>query len=252
MPNKIKHFAWKACKDILATKENLWKRKITKDNLCKSCGNAPESTCHIFWFFDSVKEVWASSKLIFPFEINPSWKFIDMMWKLQKWSTMCPGLVERTIMVCWGIWKHRNEVRHGGVRRTGSAIVRSSLRMLDEFQVANKPPQTTRTSTTMEIKWCPPQPGNYKVNIDGAIFSKQKQASIGVVIRDSAEEVVAALSQNLALPLGVLEIEAKALEVRVQFALEVGVCDVTLEGDAMNIYNALRGVGEVSSAKYYS
>ena len=73
-----------------------------------------------------------------------------------------------------------------------------------------------------------------------------------MVIRDSAEEVVAALSQNLALPLGVLEIEAKALEVRVQFALEVGVRDVTLEGDAMNIYNALRGVGEVSSAKYYS
>ena len=100
VPNKIKHFARKACKAILATKENLWKRKITKDNLCESCGNAPESTCHIFWFCDSAKEVWASSKLILPFKINPSWKFIDTMWKLQKWSTVCPSLVERTIMVC--------------------------------------------------------------------------------------------------------------------------------------------------------
>ena len=100
MLNKIKHFAWKACRDILAIKDNLRKINITKDNLCESCGNALEPACHIFWFCDSAKEVWASSKLIFPFEINPSWKFIDAMWKLQKWSTVCPGLIERTIMVC--------------------------------------------------------------------------------------------------------------------------------------------------------
>ena len=149
--NKIKHFAWKACRDILATKENLRKRNITKDNLCESRGKAPEFACHIFWFCDRAKEVWLSSKLILPFEINPSWKFIDVMWKLQEWSDECLGLAEHTIMVCWAIWKQRNEVRHGGVRRDGLTIVRSFLRILDEFQVANEKPQTTRESTTKEI-----------------------------------------------------------------------------------------------------
>ena len=123
--------------------------------------------------------------------------------------------------------------------------MRSSLRILDEFQVANEKPQTTRESTTREIKWCPPQLGSYKVNVDGAVFTKQKQVGIGVVIRDSAREVIVALSHKLARPLGVLETKAKAMEVGIQFALDVGVRDVIFEGDALSICNALRGVGEV-------
>ena len=131
--NMIKHFARRACRDILAIKENLWKRCITKDNLCESCGKELEFACHIFWLCDSAKEVWSSNKLILPIEINSSWKFIDALWKLQQWSNSCLDLVERTIMLCWGICKYRNERRHGGVRRNGLAIIRSSLRLLDEF-----------------------------------------------------------------------------------------------------------------------
>ena len=39
MPNKVKHFAWKACRNILDTKENLWRRNITNDGVCESCVN---------------------------------------------------------------------------------------------------------------------------------------------------------------------------------------------------------------------
>ena len=43
------------------------------------------------------------------------------------------------------------------------------------------------------------------MNVDGAMFSKRKQVgSIGVVIHDSAGEVIAAQSKKLAFPLGVL------------------------------------------------
>ena len=105
-----------------------------------------------------------------PFEIRPSWKFMDVMWQLQRWTESCPRLVERTIVICWGIWKNRNEVRHGDIRRNGKAIVRSLLRVLDEFQIANERPQSTREPFPNEIKWCPPQLGCYKVNVDGAMF----------------------------------------------------------------------------------
>ena len=39
VPNKVKHFTWKACRNILATKENLWRRKVTQEGLCEECGD---------------------------------------------------------------------------------------------------------------------------------------------------------------------------------------------------------------------
>ena len=79
-PKKLKHFAWKACKNILATKENLKRRDITNDSVCKACEKHSEFVCHIFWFCDRAKEVWESSKVALPFEIRPSWDFIDVVW----------------------------------------------------------------------------------------------------------------------------------------------------------------------------
>ena len=60
--------------------------------------------------------------------------------------------------------------------------------------------------------------------------------------------MITALSQKLAQPLGALEIEAKAMEVGIPFALDVGVRDVTFEGDALSIFNALRRVGVMSTS----
>ena len=57
VPNKVKHFAWKKCKNILAMKENLWRRNITKDNTCEVCKKQVESIGQLFWFCDHAKEV---------------------------------------------------------------------------------------------------------------------------------------------------------------------------------------------------
>ena len=99
-----------------------------------------------------------------------------------------------------------------------------------------------------ETKWRTPQPSHYKVNVDGAIFSKKKYVGIRVIIRDSEGMVIVALNRKLALPLGVLETEAKVMEVGVQFALDVRVRDVTLKGDSLCICNALQALGEASSS----
>ena len=63
------------------------------------------------------------------------------------------------------------------------------------------------------------------MNIDGAVFSDRKQAGAGVLIRDGAGEVVAALSKKWKWPLGAIEAEAKALEAGVVFADDVGIRD---------------------------
>ena len=245
VPNKVKHFAWKACRNILATKENLWRRNITKESICEACGEQVESISHLFWFCERAKEVWSSCKLSFPFEILPSWNYIDVIWQLQKWEESRPGLLERTVMISWGIWKNRNDFRHGGRLRSGQAVTRSSLYLLEEFQMANEKP-TANAEQNQVVKWVPPLAGRYKVNVDGAVFSRWKQAGVGVVVRDDAGHVIAALCRKLYTPLGPLVVEAKAIEIGVKFAKEVGVRDVIFEGDSLMICNAIHGLTEAA------
>ena len=60
--------------------------------------------------------------------------------------------------------------------------------------------------------WCPPRQGRFKVNVDGAVFESLKSCGIGVVIRNEASQIMGAMSRFLPLPLGALEVEAKAMD----------------------------------------
>ena len=51
-----------------------------------------------------------------------------------------------------------------------------------------------------------------------------------MVVRDDLGRVVAALSKRINAPLGAVEAEAKAFETGLQFAKDIGVQDIILEG----------------------
>ena len=80
------------------------------------------------------------------------------------------------------------------------------------------------------------------MNVDGAIFSDLKAVGLGAIIKDEKGCVVATLSRKIHTPLGVVEAEAKAVEMGLQFAKDIGVCDIILEGDSLNVYRALLGL----------
>ncbi|KAL0005298.1 hypothetical protein SO802_012859 [Lithocarpus litseifolius] len=62
------------------------------------------------------------------------------------------------------------------------------------------------------------------------------------MIRDYEGEVIAALSKQIHQSLGPWEIEAKAMEVRVSFAWDVGIREVIFECDSKIISDALLGL----------
>ena len=59
MPNKIKHFSWKACNGILATKDSLFRRKITANNIYEACGMHVETIMHMLCFCSQGTKVWS-------------------------------------------------------------------------------------------------------------------------------------------------------------------------------------------------
>jgi len=89
VPNPIKVFLWRACTDILPTKENLQKRGIIKDSLCYSfsllhifflIGNVKcRSAIHILWNWPSASIVWgAIGKKVQKIKVGEV-SFIDVM-----------------------------------------------------------------------------------------------------------------------------------------------------------------------------
>ena len=57
-PRVIQLFLWKACNNILPTKENLFKRAVTQDDKCPICILELETIGHSLWSCPTAKDVW--------------------------------------------------------------------------------------------------------------------------------------------------------------------------------------------------
>ncbi|KAK7849911.1 hypothetical protein CFP56_001965 [Quercus suber] len=216
-----------AATDILATKEALRQRHIEVVGDCAICGNSTENVLHILWFCAHAKNVWNTSKFSLPFDIGPNWSFLDVLDKLQR----------------------HEEVQPGG--KLGWVTLKNSLGLMDEYQLANEGPRKLAAAVLESIRWVPPIPRQYKVNIDGAVFANQRKVGLGVIICDCNGMVIAALSSLMVGPLGALETETKALETGLHFALDIGIRDAVFESDALEVINAVLGHATSSSSTQF-
>ena len=58
VPNKIKHFLWRACCEALPTKKNLLSRHVTRNATCECCDWETEDAIHALWDCQVLKEIW--------------------------------------------------------------------------------------------------------------------------------------------------------------------------------------------------
>lgn len=62
LPNAEKIFLWRACHDILPTRDNLRRRKILNDRMSPICGLEAETPFHILWDCPSARDVWGAGR----------------------------------------------------------------------------------------------------------------------------------------------------------------------------------------------
>ena len=79
----------------------------------------------------------------------------------------------------------------------------------------------------------------YKINVDGATSEDGRPSSIGVIIRDSRSETIAAMCLSLPGQYSSLETETIAVEKRVLLAKEMGLQHILLEIDALTMVQSL-------------
>ena len=162
---------------------------------------------------------------------------MDFLWYIvmvAKWSNEDVALAVTTV---WALRTNRNETQHGGMRKSANQIFQWCIQYLDEYWLACSLPM--KKSNAAKNNRVPPTGLNYKVNVDGAVFSAQKAARVGVVIRDNEGHFIARVSKKLNLPLEAIETETKAFEVGIAFAREIGIRDFVLEGDSLIMLQAL-------------
>ena len=122
------------------------------------------------------------------------------------------------------------------------------MKLLEDFLSANVKMNWPLSDVQITATWKPPPPGYFKINVDEALFTKSKQSGVDVIVHDEEGNVVAAMCRKLDFPLGELETEAKALEIGVTFAEEVGLRDVVFESDSQLTINAIHSTGEAASS----
>ena len=181
--------------------------------------------------------MWRESKLMLPKLRNDHRDFMEIVWKL--WEGRRELDWECFATTAWCIWKNRNSLKFEGRGKAVKVIVKEAELLVEEFRSGNtreKLPVVVRTQA-----WRPPREGWYKANVDGAVFKETNSCGIGVVIRNDQGQIMGAMSKKLNLPLGAVEVEAKAFEEGLMLAGDLGLKQIILEGDAQTVTNALLG-----------
>ncbi|XP_050255142.1 uncharacterized protein LOC126701039 [Quercus robur] len=147
-------------------------------------------------------------------------------------------LIDLFATTAWFIWCRRNKVRLNEPVIPLNKIADEALHYLRTYR--NGHSKEKRKTPRGKIKWSPPPSGMFKTNFDSAVFEESGEAGIGVVIRNSAGEVMASLSEKIPLPATVEAVEMLAARRAVRFVQEVGLAESIFEGDSQSVILALQ------------
>lgn len=107
-------FGWLLLHDRVLTKMLLVKRGKVTDAFCPSCSNEEESPLHLFRDCKSAKALWLQVILAymlnyFLFSLHwETWVICNLMKKEFSWENL--SWHSFFVIICWWLWKKRNEL----------------------------------------------------------------------------------------------------------------------------------------------
>ena len=139
--------------------------------------------------------------------------------------------------IVWSIWHQRNQIRTQNSHHPLSLLFQWARDSYLEFKALKSAPVPCRI--VRKARWKPPDPSLYKVNFDGATFADDSYSGLGVIVRDGVGLVITAMATRVPQLLQAIELEALVANKALEFAQEMGLAEVVLEGDSSLVMAAL-------------
>ncbi|CAN1791846.1 Putative ribonuclease H protein At1g65750 [Linum perenne] len=195
-PNRIRHFLWLAIQQKLLTNDERRRRNMTSIADCEFCRHPTESALHVLRDCSFAREVWMR---VGGFDTSTgSWQRDAASWFRQGLNS------DRGLLfgiVCWFIWKMRNERIFSNSRSTATSV---AFRALNWCRVVTEAEERSvqnisigRGRRTAEIAWEPGPEDWVTLNSDGSVDAQRGKAAAGGLVRNSEGRCLLAFSMNL-------------------------------------------------------
>nr|POF22482.1 putative ribonuclease h protein [Quercus suber] len=107
IPNKVRNFVWRDCKNSILVKTNLVKRKVLIEDSCDHCHLSCEDTLHALWNCPLLSPIWDSYSM-WTFRHNSEFNSFG---ELIKFIIEEGKNLELFAVIVWTIWSRRNLLR---------------------------------------------------------------------------------------------------------------------------------------------
>lgn len=237
-PGKVKTHMWHLIRNGLAVGSELKRRKIKERVFCVACGRE-ETNYHRFWGCFHSRMFWKimHSELGVPVMIPP--ESVSPQKALERW--LLDWFVEATddakaVMAqgVYAIWLVRNNAREGQRIEGADTITRRVFALMDEWQSIHGRKSKQGNPVTHE-KWCPPDDGWVKANVDGAIAKVGELGGAGVVLQNHDGAFLGGACQVFPLCTEPARVELFACKRVVQLVEELNIQNLHVEMDCREI-----------------
>jgi hypothetical protein len=155
VPRAVQLFLWRACNDILPTKDRLLRRKVVSDPLCPLCGHEAETTGHVLWTCDAARAVWAESPRTIQKCAIEAKDFCSILKYLR--DRLSQEDLELVAMIAQRLWTRRNQWVFEGTFVNPKCLISSVNDSLFVFRKANAPVKPTAPRVDpSQTGWIPP------------------------------------------------------------------------------------------------
>ena len=187
--------------------DNLFHWHITPSAYCNTCQTQTKDILHDVWGCPEVANLWSTMNWMQHTIPHSPGDFANLF--LSFLQVRDDYRVEIFAISAWLLWTRRNSIHFWRPARPLNQIFTEVAKLLRDFLDAHDDaPVIVRNS--VQPKWSAPALPRYKANFDGALFKSTNSVGLGVVIRDTNDAVIGALSARVPLPQSVAMVEALA------------------------------------------